>query len=339
MASNKNNPASEQKPKTVSATKAKKKKGSRRLNRLKKLWSVLTGQKGARKKSKAVRRRFTLSPLTWLACAMLVAGLVAVGFLVLYYPTVPQLPPATAVIYQQIPHPQPVEPVPPTAVTPVRPQLAIIMDDLGINLQIAEQALALDIPVALAILPDQRHSQQIMHRSHEMGQEILIHIPMEPISYPDNDPGPMGLFLNQDRDTIQRQIKRMIARFPLAVGGNNHMGSAFTQQADKMEPVLLAMKEAGLFFVDSLTSSRSIAYQHAQRLGLSTGVRDVFLDNVREVEAIQQQLQLLLDKARSNGSAIGICHPYPQTIIALQMLAKQAELAGIDVVPISQLVQ
>ncbi|MCD6525453.1 MAG: divergent polysaccharide deacetylase family protein [Desulfuromonas sp.] len=222
---------------------------------------------------------------------------------------------------------------------PKRPHIAIIMDDLGLSKPMAQQALAIDLPFTLSIIPARNYSQLVMQLAHQQQREILIHIPMEPISYPRNNPGPLGLFSHNSTEEIAKTMRIMIEQLPYATGGNNHMGSAFTQHADKMEPVLLEMKKNGLFFIDSLTSSKSVAYAEAQRLGVPSAVRDVFLDNVREVEKISEQLQRLVDIAHRNGSAIGICHPYPQTITALQLFSGQLEALEIDIVPVAQLVQ
>ncbi|PLX94097.1 MAG: hypothetical protein C0620_06745 [Desulfuromonas sp.] len=232
----------------------------------------------------------------------------------------------------------PNRPMPPRPATK-RPRVAIIMDDIGINREMALEALQLDLPLALAIIPGEAHSTEIMQLAHQQQADIMIHIPMEPISYPHNDPGPLGLFSNQSTAQIEQRMTTIINALPYAVGGNNHMGSAFTQHADKLKPVLLAMKHSGLFFVDSLTSKDSVAYEQARELGLSCAIRDVFLDNVRDVDAILKQLDRLVTLARRNGSAIAICHPYPQTMAALRQFSQDTERFDIDTVSITQLVQ
>lgn len=218
-------------------------------------------------------------------------------------------------------------------------QVAIIMDDIGINRDAALQALQLPMPLALAIIPGEAHSTEIMNLAHRQQSDIMIHIPMEPVSYPQNDPGPLGLFSHQSEQQIRERINHIIAELPYAIGGNNHMGSEFTQHADKMRPVLTALKDSGLFFVDSLTSKDSVAYQQARELGLSCAIRDVFLDNVREIEPILAQLDRLVSRAHQHGSAIAICHPYPQTIEALHSFIKDRERFDVEIVSITRLVQ
>jgi len=228
-------------------------------------------------------------------------------------------------------------PAPPTAGQ--RPQLAIIMDDLGRDLGVAREMLALDLQVTFAILPDTSHASQIATLAHRRGREVIVHIPMEPQGYPAVDPGKGALFTNLGADEIRRRFLGYLDRIPYAVGGNNHMGSKFTMDVDGMRSVLQVMKEEGLFFVDSRTTGGSVAMQEARRLAIPGISRDVFLDNVAEVEPIVTELHRLVKLARERGVAVGICHPYPATVKALSREIGFLQASGVDLVPVSRLVR
>jgi len=305
----------------------------------KKAKKTSTKKKTAAKKSRNNRLSWLSHPLT--ALIFLLMLLIVGGYIITRWSLPDPKPTQPPVItYPMEEYPAEVAKPQPPQITPSDhiPKVAIIMDDIGINRKAALHALQLRMPLALAIIPGEAHSTEIMKLAHQQHSEILIHIPMEPISYPKNDPGPLGLFVHQSDAQIERQIDGIIAALPYAIGGNNHMGSKFTQHADKLRPVLLALKQAGLFFVDSLTSKDSVAYQQAQQLGLSCALRDVFLDNVRQVEPILSQLDRLVTLAHRHGSAIAICHPYPQTIQALQQFIADQQRFDVEIVPISQLV-
>ncbi len=299
-----------------------------------------TKKKTSARKNQNKRLSWISHPLT--AVAFLLVLLLAGGYIITRWSLPDPVPSQPSVItYPMEDYPAEVEkPLPPQISPPDSvPRVAIIMDDIGINRQAALDALQLQMPLALAIIPGEAHSTEIMSLAHRQHSEILIHIPMEPVSYPKNNPGPLGLFVHQSDSQIEQRIDDIIAALPYAIGGNNHMGSEFTQHADKLRPVLLALKRSGLFFVDSLTSKDSVAYQEAQQLGLSCALRDVFLDNVRQVEPILSQLDRLVTLAHRHGSAIAICHPYPQTIQALQHFIADQQRFDVKMVPISQLVQ
>ena len=73
-------------------------------------------------------------------------------------------------------------------------------------------------------------------------------------------------------------------------------------------------------FLDSRTTADSVAESTARGVGLRTTFRDVFLDNEISVAAIRARFRELITKARAHGSAVGIGHPYAQT---LQVLAEE----------------
>jgi hypothetical protein len=131
---------------------------------------------------------------------------------------------------------------------------------------------------------------------------------MEPARYPSADPGPGALLLGETRQTVQRKVRAMIDENPYATGANNHMGSRATQDRELMGWTMGVFKERDLFFVDSLTSPKSCAFELARENGLQAARRDVFLDNVDSADAIRAQFARLKRIARSNGTAIGIGH-------------------------------
>ncbi len=219
-----------------------------------------------------------------------------------------------------------------------RPRLAIVMDDLGRNLGVGRALLAIDLPVTLSILPGQAHSAGLAELAHRHGREIMVHLPMEPQAYPVADPGKDALFVNLSAAEIRRRMENYLQQVPYAVGGNNHMGSRFTEDRAGMQAVLGVIKENGFFFLDSLTTGESIAYAEARRAGVPAAVRDVFLDNAPEVEKIAGEIRRLVAVAKRRGHAIGICHPYPETLEALRREAAALHQAGVELVPVGQLV-
>jgi hypothetical protein len=115
------------------------------------------------------------------------------------------------------------------------------------------------------------------------------------------------------------------------------MGSRFTENDEKMAVVLGEIKSRGLFFLDSKTTPRSVAYKQALDMGLTTASRDVFLDNDRDAKLIEMNILKLAEVARINGTAIGIGHPYPETIEALRNTIPKINNLGIEIVPITAL--
>jgi hypothetical protein len=220
-----------------------------------------------------------------------------------------------------------------------RGQVAIIVDDLGIDLPAARALLALDLPLTMAVLPEERHTREVAELAHARGREVLVHIPMEPESYPQNDPGRQALLLGLSQEEIRLRLRSHFRKVPHAVGGNNHMGSRFTQYNDGMRTVMQVLRQENRFFVDSRTSPHSVAPVEARRAGVPIVCRDLFLDNRRDVEVIGRELRKLVRMGRDRNQAIGICHPYPETVQALQLQCDWIKRQGVDIVPVSRLVK
>ena len=228
---------------------------------------------------------------------------------------------------------------PPAVLPPVArpPRLAIIVDDLGRDLGAVHQLLAIGLPLTMSILPNEPHAKEAAAAAHAGGHEVLIHIPMEPQGYPAVNPGSDALFVDTPPAELRRRFQSYLTRVPYAVGGNNHMGSRFTEDAQGMEVVLEQMRKAGLFFVDSRTTGDSVAYELARRDGIPAARRDMFLDNVQDEGRIGKEIDKLIRLARKRGQAIGICHPHPTTLAALRRAASELRAAGVEVVPVSRL--
>ncbi len=226
----------------------------------------------------------------------------------------------------------PVEPEPHAG-----PQVAIIMDDMGRGTHVAERLLSLPHPVTFSILPGEVHALQVARMGHEGGREIMLHVPMEPQGYPAVNPGDDALLLRYNDAEIRQRFITLLGKLPHVIGANNHMGSRFTEDRRAMGVVMEILREKGLFFVDSLTTGRSTATQVAGELRVPYLKRDVFLDNVAEVDAIKAQIEQLVKRAQNRGYAVGLCHPYPETLDALAEALPELTEKGVEVVPVSQL--
>lgn len=215
--------------------------------------------------------------------------------------------------------------------------LAIVIDDLGENLHQAQKLVqGLDIPVTLSVLPFSTRSKEVSELAAQAGQDILLHLPLEPKGFPDIDPGPGALFVNMPREQLVFNLEQDLARIPKAIGVNNHMGSEFTEHAQSLRPVFSELKKRNLFFLDSLTTPRSKVQKIAAEMGLNYMSRHIFLDNEQDVQAIIFQLQKAERIALSNGRCIAIGHPYPETLTALAKWAKKRS-SQVQVVKLSSL--
>lgn len=226
----------------------------------------------------------------------------------------------------------------PVAPSGGRPQVAIVLDDVGLSVPLAERAIALKAPLTLAMLPYGRDLPELARKARAAGHELLVHLPMEPENGVANDPGPNALLMSLGDAELDGRIAWNLQRFEGFVGVNNHMGSRFTTSARRMERLMLQLKARGLLFLDSKTSEESVGFRLARSHGVPAAERDVFLDNERTPAAIRARLAEVERIARRHGRCIAIGHPYPETLETLASWLPQAAANGFTLVPVSALV-
>ena len=193
------------------------------------------------------------------------------------------------------------------------PRVAIIIDDLGYDEKDASRFLALDGMMSFSVLPHSPFQKSIATTLHRSGRDVLLHLPMEPVEYPQVDPGPGALLSSMTPDELLDQLRKNLDAVPFVVGVNNHMGSRLTKDPAKMRQIFTVLKKRDLFFIDSLTGPRSHCQRVAYLLKLKFAQRQIFLDHVQDENTIRFQVKRLISIARKYGKAIGIGHPYPAT--------------------------
>jgi len=217
-----------------------------------------------------------------------------------------------------------------------RPRVAIIIDDLGYDPKVASSLMNLGLPLTLSILPYAPFSRSIAREALAKGFELLLHVPMEPKGYPSVHPGPGALLLSMKEGEINTALKSILDEIPGVAGVNNHMGSMFTENRAKMGIVLRELKRRNLFYVDSRTTVKTVGYEMVLDMGVPTASRSVFLDNELDSGAIRFQIDRLKGLARHSGNAVGIAHPFQETLEILRIIAPSLS-SELDMVPVSEL--
>ena len=214
--------------------------------------------------------------------------------------------------------------------------VAIIIDDLGNNLSAGNAFIELPAPLTLAILPHTAHSKSIAIAAHAAQKEIIVHLPMANLG---NSPlGPGGLTAALPRADFLHALDAAISDVPFAKGINNHTGSYLTQQSEQMSWLMHDMHQRDFFFVDSRTTPKSVAHAIAETFQVFSSSRDIFLDNERTQASIDAAFKKMITKAKQQGTAIAIGHPYPETLQYLQAALPTLEQQGVRVLPVSSLI-
>lgn len=215
-------------------------------------------------------------------------------------------------------------------------KIAIVIDDLGMNVKNSKRIMDLPAPVTLAFLPYAPQTRELAKAGRAKGHELIIHTPMEAMDG-GLDIGAGGLKEAMGAAEFDAAFKVMLESFDGYAGINNHMGSRLTQDRAKMARLMVMLGGRKLFFLDSKTIEASVGAKEAAKAGVAYAERDVFLDHVDSRAFVDGALRQAESTARRKGYAIAIGHPKDATIEGLRAWIPTLAAKGIELVPVSAL--
>ncbi len=219
----------------------------------------------------------------------------------------------------------------------IAPVLVIVIDDLGDNRGRGLAAINLKGKITYAILPHTPHAKALAKKAHQLGKEVILHAPME--SKSGLRLGPGALEQRHDSEQLKSILNSDFDSIPFVSGINNHMGSLLTEDRQKMNDVMGIVHQRNLFFLDSVTTPKTVAWKVAREHGIPYLLRDVFLDNEQNEEYIHQQFKQAVKEATKKGYAVAIGHPYPETIQYLEKALPIIEQLGVKLISASELIR
>ena len=218
-----------------------------------------------------------------------------------------------------------------------KPRIAFVIDDVGHNQKYADLIFSMEQPITCAILPGLAYSTYFAEEAKRRGLETLLHLPLEPEN-PKEDPGPGKVTTQTKPRDIRSIVEEDLASVPGVSGVNNHMGSRATKDRVLMYFVLKELKRHNLFFLDSLTHPDSVAFGVADAIGIPALKRDVFLDNVDDLDYITKQIEEAARIAKKSGQAVAIGHVREKTLLAIKQAIPRLEEQGIEIVKLQDLI-
>ncbi|MDH4227846.1 MAG: divergent polysaccharide deacetylase family protein [Deltaproteobacteria bacterium] len=228
------------------------------------------------------------------------------------------------------PVPMPPAPSPVVIAPPSLPMFVIVIDDMGTKLSEIKEIISFGIPVTVAVMPFEKYSAEVARLANEKGLEVILHMPMEPKDAAAHSPGSNAVLTTMTDKEVRAMVKRSIEAVPHVSGLNNHMGSKFTEDGPKMTAALTEVRDKGLFFLDSLTSSESKGMAVSRELSIKAAERSVFLDNSLDKEYIKGQFLKAIKIAKKHGSVIVIGHPHKETLEVIKEMAHVIREEGLE---------
>ena len=224
--------------------------------------------------------------------------------------------------------------------TPVHAEkfASIIIDDVGNNLKNGQDIIKLPVALTISILPKTSYAKQLARLAVKNHKEVMLHLPMQSVEHHKHSPGTLDLHMTKHE--FNQQLRLNLNSVPYVSGVNNHMGSLLTRHPGHMRWLMNELSHrGGLYFIDSRTTSKSVAEKIANEYKIPSLSRDFFLDPDNKENTLRQQFDRFIKKINQRGYAIAIAHPYPNTIKFLQNHLKELNEQGITVLPVSKLIR
>jgi uncharacterized protein len=218
-----------------------------------------------------------------------------------------------------------------------QPQIAIVIDDLGLDRNRTERAIALKGPITLSFLAYASDLPEQTEAARRAGHELVVHVPMEPILRPKLVTQTSGSAESPHAELLRR-LRWDLSRFSGYVGVDNHLGNRLSSDPESTEAVIDELKARGLMFLDSRTGGAS-ALSDAARKGVPTVTRDVLLDDDVTVSSVNDRLSQLEAIARQRGTAVAVGHPHDLTLDALKAWIASLPGKGLQLVPLTAIVR
>lgn len=216
-----------------------------------------------------------------------------------------------------------------------RPRLAVVIDDLGNDRAQADAIFRLAYPLTISVLPHEESSGEVAEEAHRRGYEVMLHLPVA--SNSGNRDEAIELHPGMTADAVEATFAAMLDTVPYAAGVNNHEGSLGTADPQLMGELMPLLRRHNLFFIDSRTTTATVAETAAHAAGVRAARRNVFLDDEQTVPAIRKQFELAIRDAKEKGSALAIGHPHPETLEVLNEMLPETERQKIQLVFASDL--
>jgi polysaccharide deacetylase 2 family uncharacterized protein YibQ len=215
---------------------------------------------------------------------------------------------------------------------------SIIIDDVGNNFKYGLDVITIPAPLTIAILPKTTYARELARLAANNHKEIMLHLPMQSVEHHERTPG--ALKLHMTRSEFREQLHSNLNSVPYVRGVNNHMGSLLTRHPGHMTWLMDELsRRGGLYFIDSKTTSKSIADKVAVEYDIPNLSRDFFLDPDHEEDTLRRQFDRFIKKVNRRGYALAIAHPYPETIKFLQQHLGELNEHGITLIPVSSLIR
>ena len=210
------------------------------------------------------------------------------------------------------------------------PKIALVIGGLGLNAKTTRDAIEqLPAEVTLSFVPYAEGLQGWIDLARANGHEVLLEAPMEPLDYPQNDPGPYTLMAQDPPQETVKRLEWLLSRATGYFGVTNYLGGRFLASDPASATFIAALRQRGVAFIDDGVA--------ATRGGSFRASAERVIDQNLDGGSIEQELAQLESSAAQHGKALGSGFSYPVTVQEVQRWASSLPSRGLQLAPASAL--
>ncbi len=226
----------------------------------------------------------------------------------------------------------------PRASQPAR--LALIVFGFGDDGARADSFFATPAPFAVAVVPGDPGSAASFRAAHQHERELVLQLPLEPLNYPQVNPGPGTLLVTMKPTKVAQELAHDLAQAGTVTAVANHMGSLATQDMTLMRAVYRELKKRDLPFLHVAPVAGSVCRALAADMGVDYLEPDAVLDRETrssDARALDRAWKDVLKRTRARGKLVVWMRGTPLTRRWLSAALAPQKLDGISVVPLASL--
>lgn len=218
------------------------------------------------------------------------------------------------------------------------PRVAVLVSGLGLSRAATEAAIRrMPGAVSLAFDPYGEGLGAWAPLAREAGHEFYLALPLEPDTFPAEDPGPLGLMIALEPADKRQRLDKVLGRMAGYTGIVGTMGGKYLVDEAQVTPLLTSLRLRGLMFVDASINPKSVVPTVAGKIGLAHAVVGLVLDADSNARGLDAQLARAEAMAREHGQVIVQGRAGPRTLERLSAWIATLEGQRLLLTPMSAL--
>jgi polysaccharide deacetylase 2 family uncharacterized protein YibQ len=221
-------------------------------------------------------------------------------------------------------------------------RLALVLYGFGEEAARADSFFALPAPFAVAVVAGLKSSPAVVRAAHHHGREVILQLPLEPINYPQVNPGPGTLTVTMKPAKIASEVRRYVDQARPLAAVANYMGSLATQDMTVMSAVYRELRRSRLPFLHLTPVAGAVCKSLAADVGVAYEEPDLVIEagsRGTDPAALERCWQEALRTARERGELLVFLRATPLALRWLPRTLTRARLEGVQVVPPSALLR